>query len=124
MSNPSKTTESGLFAELEPQPGGLAQLRGRLDRLEGRRVLGRRLAIVAACLVPLIFIAVRTWAPGGAPRVEPAHLDLELTRMRLGLGGADPPAMSVRLDPSTRHTTAVAEVSSSPEVIFYYVGEL
>ena len=116
----SPTTDSGLFVELEPPKGGLATLRGRLEQLEGRRVLARRLSVVAASVVPLVLLTLALWAPGFAPHVEPAALDVELTRMRLGLTAEIPDG--VHLPSDQRSSSAVLHVSESPEVAVYYIA--
>jgi hypothetical protein len=99
---------------LEPPPGGLAQLRARIERDAGWPVGARRLQVVTAATLLLAFV---TWAGvdwRGQRDTLPAEFDL--VQMSLGLSAAPSEPLTI---------PAVHRVPlSTDQVVFYLIGSI
>jgi hypothetical protein len=108
-----------VFERLEPPPGGLTRLRGRIHTRSRRRapLLVVAFAVVAACVALLI---VRRRGPD---LVTLAHTHPDTSE--IGLGLAPMPADPVALTAEQRTTTAMREVhTANSNVSFYWVSSI
>lgn len=116
-----RDTSERVLRTLEPPPGGLAQLRARIERDAGWPVGARRLQVVTAATLLLAFV---TWAGvdwRGQRDTLPAEFDL--VQMSLGLSAA--PSEPLTIPAEQRAYTAVHRVPlSTDQVVFYLIGSI
>ena len=110
-----------LFDQLTPPPGGLADLRRRIDRRAARRRRGFRLATACAGVAVVALLALWLALPlrsrGPAPWLDRD----DLYAVRLGL--VAPPSEPVTVPAADKDRVAVQRVATrDPRIVFYRVG--
>lgn len=109
-----------LFETLVPPSGGLAGLRGRIERSRRRRLLIRR---AEACVAALLVVTLATWVAVRWPREAPPPPELE--RMRLSLGQSPRPSEPLTIPRDRAGEFAVHRVPlANDEVVFYLVASI
>lgn len=119
-----------IFPELSPPPGGLGELRRRMQQPLGPfgkdrriRVLVSTGAAVTVCLLmwPVLKGTLNTGRMDPAARM-PALLQAGFNPALVRLGLADPPSEAVTVPREERRRAAVEKVAvSNPEVIYYRI---
>ena len=114
------TTERMLSTH-EPPPGGLVQLRARIERDARSRLGVRRLQVATAATV---LVALATWAGlVSAGRSDRLPAGFELVQMNLGQRAA--PSETLTIPAEHRFHTAVRRVPlPTDHVVFYLIGSI
>jgi hypothetical protein len=110
-----------LFDVLEPPPGGLTGLRGRIERDRRRRVTSRRVQLLAAATLVAALAGWSLLAPGGGEEPLPPQFDFA----RMSLGQLPWPSETLTLAEDERGEIAVRRVSlPTDEVVFYLIASV